>query len=462
MAFVPAPSGSARDPGSPALPGPSELIASAVTNRTGRGIAAAVAGLIRSERLACGTRLPSIRALAMSLHVSATTVSEAWQMLGSQGMIRTSGRNGTVVLRTREVPFGTKSRRALWMSGVYGTDLSSGTPDSALLPSLRQALEVVATRAGVSNYNEEPTLPELADVIRRRWAGVVDPEDLMITDGAFDAVDRILRERLRAGDRVLVEQPTLPSLLDAIEGHGAVAVPVAMDGEGVRPEALRTALRSRSVMLITQPRAQNPTGISTTPRRMAEIAQIVADTSILVVEDDHTGEVASASRVSLAGWIPEQVVYIESFSKAYGPDLRLAAVGGPASVLRPIASRRRLGPVWSSRILQSLLLQLLRTEDTQESVARARATYRQRRRALQEAVEERGLATTGTEGLNLWVRVPHENRTLQILAERDIGAAPGSPFFVGTPTGPFLRVTCAALDVTRAGEVAELIAAAGR
>ncbi|MFX9858901.1 hypothetical protein ABTP71_18440, partial [Acinetobacter baumannii] len=90
---------------------------------------------------------------------------------------------------------------------------------------------------------------------------------------------------------------------------------------------------------------------------------------VVVIEDDHSGLICSAPDVTLARWIPGQVVHVRSFSKSHGPDLRIAALGGPAHIVERVVSRRMLGPGWTSRLLQTVLLGLL-TDDG--AVARVR------------------------------------------------------------------------------------------
>ncbi|MBN9618633.1 MAG: hypothetical protein J0H43_02720, partial [Actinobacteria bacterium] len=85
--------------------------------------------------------------------------------------------------------------------------------------------------------------------------------------------------------------------------------------------------------LILQPRAQNPTGASLTPERVAALAAVLADPGVLVIEDDSSGAVASTPALSLGSVLPSSTVHIRSYSKSHGPDLRIAAVGGPATVL---------------------------------------------------------------------------------------------------------------------------------
>src|SRR5262249_23534449 len=153
--------------------------------------------------------------------------------------------------------------------------------------------------------------------------------------------------------------PTFPPTLDLLESVGAIAVAVPLDDEGPRPDAVAAALSCAPVAFYLQPRAHNPTGISMTARRAAALAATLSKSDTTVIEADHAGEIATASPVSLGLHLPGRTLRIHSFSKSHGPDLRLAAIGGPASVLAAITDRRLLGPGWSSRLLQAVLVDLL-------------------------------------------------------------------------------------------------------
>ena len=111
------------------------LVAEAVVDRSPKGIAAAVHRLIRAGRLQTGDRLPTVRDLAKDLSISPATVSEAWQALGAVGAIQARGRAGTFVRDTVEP---TRPVRYLGIGGAplaEGINLSTGTPDPALLPA---------------------------------------------------------------------------------------------------------------------------------------------------------------------------------------------------------------------------------------------------------------------------------------------------------------------------------------
>lgn len=425
---------------------------------TARGLADAVGAAMRDGALPGGTRLPPIRLLATELGLSPTTVSAAWALLRRSGTIRTDGRRGTVV-GDRAGPDSLRYRRTLDRSTTFRLDLSTGVPDPALLPDLRPALRRLTGVTLPGTYLDEPLIPELADVLRADWP--YPPPGLMVTDGAMDALELVARTVLQFGDRVVVEQPGFPPILDLLEFLGARVVAVPVDAGGLSVAGLQAALVQPVAAVFLQPRAQNPTGVSLTPARERALAAALRPTSTLVVEDDSAGAVAGSPAMSLGRHLPDRTVHVRSFSKSHGPDLRLAAMSGPPALLETLAARRQLGQGWTSRLLQHLLLGLLTDERSVTQVARAREVYRERRAALVELLAGRGVIVGGDDGINVWLPVLDETAAVVRLASRGIGVAPGSPFEVLQDATKHVRVTVglAGGDLT---ELADELASAAR
>jgi DNA-binding transcriptional MocR family regulator len=412
-----------------------------IDDRSARGIAAALGRMITDGSLPTGIRLPTVRDLARRLGTSPTTVSEAWQTLARVGAIEARGRSGTFVLDGHR-PLGPRRyRRITEGPGHFALDLSTGTPDPDLLPELGPALTRVSRQNLTTSYLDDPVLPALEETLRAHWPFV--PEMLTVVDGAMDALDRVAAVVVRLGDRVLVENPCFAPLLDLLEALGTEPIGLELDDEGVRPEALAAGLAHAPTALFLQPRAHNPAGVGLTAGRARKLASLLRGTEVVVIEDDHAGDIAADPLVSLGSHRPTQTVHVRSFSKSHGPDLRLAAVGGAGDIVHAVVNRRLLGPGWSSRLLQALLVELLHDEHTVASVAHARHAYAERRAVFSAALAERGVTTTGRDGINLWVRVADERSALVTLAARGVGVAPGTPFVVHPLPADHVRLTIA-------------------
>ena len=433
-------------------------IESRLDEASSKGLAAAVARVIREGALGPGDRLPPIRDLAHELALSPTTVSAAWGLLARAGTIRTAGRRGTVVADLR-TPRDGRYRRAVGQPTRFALDLSTGVPDAALLPGLGRALEAVTTAGTPRSYLDAPVLPELDEVLRSGWPYA--PPELTVVDGALDALDIVIRTTVRYGDRVVVEHPTFPPLLDLLEAAGAETVGVPLDTEGPDPAALSVALRAPTRAIFVQPRAHNPTGTSMTPERAVAVAEAVRDsgTGALVVEDDSASDISTSPDVSVGTVLPEQTVHIRSYSKSHGPDLRLAALSGPVDTMATIRHHRELGQGWSSRLLQRVLHSLLTDAASIAEVAVARDEYARRRTEFVRQLVTAGIPVTARDGLNVWVPVRDETAALMRLAAHGIGVAPGAPFNVLPEEGGHVRITCCLLDDNLPAVAHEVIAA---
>jgi DNA-binding transcriptional MocR family regulator len=429
---------------------------------TAKGLASAVSRAVRDGTLTAGQRLPPIRDLARELALSPTTVSAAWALLVRTGTIETAGRRGTRVADPRQ-PRDGRYRQVLEHQTTFALDLSTGIPDAALLPSLDRAVQKLTTAGTPASYLDEPVLPELHEVIGGTWP--YPAPSLTVVDGAMDGLELVIRTSLRYGDRVVVEHPTFPPLLDLLEAAGAAVVGVRLDDEGIVPTELGEALGQPARAVFLQPRAQNPTGISMTPRRARALGRLLARlpsaAGLLVVEDDSANAISTAPDASLGSLLPDRTVHIRSFSKSHGPDLRLAAMSGPEELMAAVRHLRQLGQGWSSRLLQRLLLGLLTDERTQREVVAARDEYARRRAGFVERLAEHGVSTVGADGLNVWVPVHDEAAALMRLASLGIGVAPGAPFSVLPQRTQHVRVTVG-LVADRLEHVADEVARAAR
>jgi DNA-binding transcriptional MocR family regulator len=430
--------------------GISDSVLDAITLRTedrsARGIASAVRQMIDTGDIGQGEKLPTVRDLSAHLGVSPATVNQAWQALAQAGMLITRGRAGTFV---SHMPESDLTPRFLGLGGPLissGVDLSRGTPDPLLLPSISKAMERVTANRDIwsSSYFDEPVIPVLDRLLRSSWP--FRPDSLTVVDGALDALSRIVSVLISFGDRVIVESPGFPPLLDILERAGAEIIPVSLDEQGLVPSEFREALERDPTAAFIQPRAHNPTGTSMSQLRASELAALIGTHMCWVIEDDHSGDISVAADVSIGQYRPDRTVHIRSFSKSHGPDLRLAAIGGASQVIEPLVSNRMLGPGWSSRLLQHILVDLLTNDDSISAVENARNQYSFRSTHLREALRDNGLEPSTGDGINLFIPVEDEQSVLINLAAEGIRVAPGKPFFLGKVQSPGIRVTTSGLE----------------
>ena len=433
-----------------------DAVTARLLDPSARGLAEAVSRAVGDGVLTAGAKLPPVRTVAAELRLSPSTVNAAWQLLRRAGTIRTDGRRGTVVATAGTGGPG-RYRAALRQTSGFGLDLSTGVPDPRLLPAI-PALHGLSPAP--TSYLDEPVLPALGALLREQWP--YPAERLAVFDGAMDAVDHVASALLRLGDLAVVENPCFPPLLDLLEVLGVSVAGVGTDAQGMLPDQLAAALARRPAAVFLQPRALNPTGASWSPARARALSAVLEPhPQVYVVEDDSAGDLASGPLCSLGTHLPRRTVHVRSFSKSHGPDLRLAAVSGPATVLDPILERRLLGQGWTSRLLQHLLLTLLTDPASVAAVRAARDEYARRRHLVTAGLASAGITVPPGEGLNIWLPVADEQAALLSLASAGIGAAAGTAFTVGPAGPPHLRLTVG-LVAAHHDEVAGHLARAAR
>jgi DNA-binding transcriptional MocR family regulator len=413
-------------------------------------IAASVEGAVSGGRIAAGSLLPPVRSLAEHLAVSPATVAAAYRLLQDRGVVIADGRRGT---RVRPVPPIAVPAEAALPEGVR--DLAAGNPDPELLPRLPR-LELDQRL-----YGEETNDPELLELARAQFgADGIPAEHLAVVSGALDGIERVLREHLRAGDRVAVEDPSFTGVLDLLNALSLVPVPVPVDDHGFEPAELRKAIRSVDAVVIT-PRAQNPTGAALTPKRARELRSVLATRpQVVVIEDDHAGPSAGVDYLSVIDRQREKWAVVRSVSKWLGPDLRVALLASDPRTHARVQGRQTLGARWVSHILQRVVAEIW----NDKAVQRAGRVYAERREALLHALADRGIAARGLSGLNVWIPVAEESTTVQALLLLGWAVKAGERYRINS--APAIRVTTATLHpkdaVQFAGDLARVIASRRR
>lgn len=417
-----------------------------IRGRSASAVAASVETGLRQGRLRAGAALPTVRGLAAALGISPATVAAAYAALRARGLVSTGGRRGT-----RLAP-----RPPLALPGgapappAHLRNLADGNPDPALLPDLLAVLRRLPR--GRALYGEPQKHAPLARRGARELTDDGIPADhLAIVSGAMDGVERVLSAHLRPGDRVAVEDPGYPAVLDLVAALGLLPEPVAVDDSGARPEALTRALRSGARAAVLTPRAQNPLGGAWDAARQRALRQaLAAHPQTLVIEDDHAGAVSGAEALTLAPRARWAVV--RSVSKSLGPDLRVALLAGDAETVARVEGRQALGCGWVSHLLQATVAELLGDAATRRRLEAAGRAYSQRRQALLAALQDRGLAGHGRSGLNVWVPVPAEAEVVAALADRGWAVRAGERYRLASPAA--VRITTAHLKPAEAPRLA--------
>ncbi|MGF6777150.1 PLP-dependent aminotransferase family protein [Paraburkholderia sp. GAS334] len=414
------------------------------------------ASAIESQSLRAGALLPSVRQLAETHRLSTFTVTEAYNRLVSMGLVvarRGSGyRVATLdapAARASASDWQPPSLTATWLlSDVYAdhsVPIKAGCgwlPNewingSGLQHALRAMSRVPPGRLADYGhpYGFAPLRERVAEQLDRRGLPV-DLSNVLLTQGATQALDLIVRTLLRPGDTVLVEDPGYCNLLQILKlaglnVHGVPRTPVGLDADAL--EILVTAHRPKAMFVNTT--LQNPTGTTLGMASAFRLLQIAERQRMWVIEDDVSRELAPAGAPLLAAMEGlHRVLYVSGFSKTVTPGLRCGYVVAERDVLRELARTKMAVGLTSSESIERIVDKVL----LEGRHARHVETVNERLKAAHMQVEER-IDAAGLEvfhrpraGLFLWAKLPVEpERAAEIAtaALRDgIWLAPGSYF----------------------------------
>ena len=304
-------------------------------------LAHALREAIRKGKLTEGTRLPPVRDMAWDLGVTPGTVARAYQIGTQEGLLEAAVGRGTFVA-ARAPRFGPTvplhTERPIARSRNEGpVDLRSPQlPDVGQSAAIAGLLREMATDIGQDwlEYpglrRDRPLRQALVDFLSDRALGPVDADDVALSNGGQNGINLVMQCCLR-GDRpqILCEELAYPGFRHAARLNRADVVPVAIDGWGMRADALDAACRrsgARIVCLTTE--AQNPTTARMNPERRDDILRVARRHDLQIIEDDCYAIMPSRDP-SLRALAPERSWYVTSLSKTISAGLRFGAVVCP-------------------------------------------------------------------------------------------------------------------------------------
>jgi DNA-binding transcriptional MocR family regulator len=340
--------------------------------------------------------------------------------------------------------------------------LAGGSPYVAALPldAVGEMLGRLASEHGTTSlqYGIGQGTPELRERICEVMAlsGIdattgASPDDVVVTVGGQQALDLLARLFLDPGDVVLAEGPTYVGALGVFQAAQAQVVHVAMDADGLVPEALEAAIADvarsgrRAKFLYTIPTFQNPAGVTMTDERRERVLDICERAGLLVVEDDPYGQLSFSGEAPrpLRARRRDGVFYLSTFSKTFAPGLRVGWILAPHAVREKLVMASEAQILCPSAFAQGAVTAYLTTMPWREQLKVYRAVYSERRDALLDALA--GLMPPGTTwtrpegGLFVWATLP-EGLDSKAMMPRAIAArvayVPGTGFYAdGTGTG---------------------------
>jgi 2-aminoadipate transaminase len=281
------------------------------------------------------------------------------------------------------------------------------------------------------------------------------PEDVVVTVGGQQALDLVARLFLDPGDVVLAEAPTYVGALGAFQAAQAQVVHVAMDDDGLVPEALEATIADvaaagrRAKFLYTIPTYQNPAGVTLTEPRRERVLEICERAGLLVVEDDPYGQLGFEGDppAPLRARRRDGVFYLSTFSKTFAPGLRVGWILAPHAVREKLVIASEAQILCPSALAQAAVAGYLSSMPWREQLKTYREIYRDRRDALLESLAaqmpEGTRWTRPGGGLFVWATLPG-GLDAKAMVPRALGArvayVPGTGFFADGSGSANLRL----------------------
>jgi 2-aminoadipate transaminase len=349
-----------------------------------------------------------------------------------------------------------------------------GVPPTEALPIAR--LREGADRAWADGaetllYGEVRGYRPLRELIAERMAArgaIVDPADVLITNGAQQGIDLAARIFIDPGDIVLTEEPTFMDALRVFRSHEAEPVGVPVDADGLQVEvlaALLDRLPKRPKFLYTMPTYQNPMGVSMSTARRRALVDLARDRGIIIVEDDPYGELSydGDPPPTLKSLDPE-VVFLGTFSKVLAPGLRVGWVASSPRLREAFFNVKEGTDIHNERIMTRTVYHAAKGF-LDEHIAATREIYRARRDAMLAGLEREMPAgvrwTTPGGGFFLWVTLPEHCETDAMLldaTDRGVIYLPSSWFYPDRSWTRSLRLNFSAQPEERIAEAMRRLA----
>src|SRR4051794_2752854 len=428
----------------------------------------ALRGTILSGTLPPGARLPPSRVLAGQMGVARNTVVAAYEQLLAEGFIE--GRVGAGSFVSHDLPdapaspppvanappppappasrrfAGAQAHTGAFGSAPFNTGrcaLDERTLQVWRSLTLRRLQRPDPTWLGYTDPAGPSALRQaIARYLRTSRAGRCEPEQVVVTTGAQQAIDLMLRVLIEPGDRVWLEDPCYPAVRAALTAARARVVPVRVDAQGMDVAAGVAASPQARLAYVT-PSSQYPLGVVLSMARRLELLAWARRSGAWVLEDDYDSEFRYAGRplASLQG-IDEgdRVIYIGTFNKALFPGLRLGYAVVPWELLEPVLAARLLSD-WHPAALQAeVVADFLEEGHFAPHLRRMRQRYLTARdalvAALRDNLSDQMEIEAPDQGMKLLARLHPGLSDLAVstaAARRGLIVRPVSPMFIKAP-----------------------------
>jgi DNA-binding transcriptional MocR family regulator len=322
-------------------------------------------------------------------------------------------------------------------------------------------------------YGDHKGYPPLRRQIakRLRLHGIsVSEREILITNGAQQAIDMIIRMLAKDGKRVAIESPTYAAILPLLKFNGVKTLEIPMKAEGMDLDFLQKTLAKEKVNFVyTIPNFQNPTGITTSHLHREKLLNICLKHGIPIVEDGFEEDMKYFGKVPLPiKSIDEKkiVIYLGTFSKALFPGLRIGWVTADQECISRLTAIKRFSDLGSSKLVQIVLNEFLKRGYYAQQLKRMHRAFRKRMQVALQTMEASFPPTVQwtrpTGGYTIWVKLRKQWNDEELqnhLAEFGVVVSPGGYYFPDRKSSEYFRLSIAKRNE---GEIKEGIIRLGK
>jgi 2-aminoadipate transaminase len=268
-----------------------------------------------------------------------------------------------------------------------------------------------------------------------------DPEDVVVTTGAQQALDLLGKIFIDPGDLIAVEAPAYVGALTAFGAYEPRFLAIETDDDGMIVDQLEQALvrGDRPTFVYTVPNFGNPAGVTLSGDRRRQLVTLCREAGIPIIEDNPYGllRFEGQAQPCLRTLDPENVIYLGTVSKTFSPGVRVGWALAEPSVIQRLVLAKEAADLCSSNLTMLMTERWFSDEDRwRGALSGLVETYRSRRDAMIEALEEHVRAdatwTHPNGGFYVWVTLPEWLDTKAMLAaavERRVAYVPGTAFY---------------------------------
>jgi DNA-binding transcriptional MocR family regulator len=437
-------------------------------------LAEALAQDIADGTLLEGARLPPQRELAFRLGVTVGTVSRAFALAAERGLVSGEVGRGTYVRARPPEPCRPDPVNDGGEAELIKLTVNS-PPDPSYRTLLAEALAEIAAAPGLEGLFAYGPRRGFADhrAAAAAWIGRVgvqaSPEQIAITGGAHQAIVTAFAALGRPAEPVMVEALTYAGVGHVAERLGLRLEALAMDDDGLMPEAVeRVARGGHARLLFVNPTAHNPTTTTMSERRREAIVASARRHDLILIEDDVYGHLPEQRPPPLQALAPERTVYIGSASKSIAPGLRLGIICSPDPLQQRIAEAQHDLFLTCPPLMAELFRHWLANGMADRLARRQRVEAAARQELARDLLSGHAYRAQPSS-YHVWLPLPPPWRTTEFIAAlraRGVLVDPGSAFAADPANAPHaVRISLSAAAsrerLTRGlAVVAETLAAA--